>query len=137
MRGQEGRHQAELFYADDGMVASSNPRWLQWSFTTLVQLFDRVGLKMNTGKTVSITSRSYPAVGNQSEAAYGHTMTGEGLMYLERRRERVDCRYCGKELAAGSLDTNRMTQHGKTKERWWNWTDTATGGEGGSQQHIG
>ena len=28
-RGQEGRHQAALFYADDGMVASSDPRWLQ------------------------------------------------------------------------------------------------------------
>ena len=24
-RGQEGRHQAALFYADNGMVASSNP----------------------------------------------------------------------------------------------------------------
>ena len=28
-RGREGRHQAVLFYADDGMVASSDPRWLQ------------------------------------------------------------------------------------------------------------
>ena len=25
-RGNEGRHQAALFYADDGMVASSDPR---------------------------------------------------------------------------------------------------------------
>ena len=28
-RGKEGSHQAALFYADDGMVALSNPRWLQ------------------------------------------------------------------------------------------------------------
>ena len=28
-RGEEGRHQAALFYADDGMVASSDPCWLQ------------------------------------------------------------------------------------------------------------
>ena len=27
-RGREGRHQAALFYADDGMVVSSDPRWL-------------------------------------------------------------------------------------------------------------
>ena len=27
-RGKEGRHQAALFYADDGMVVSSDPRWL-------------------------------------------------------------------------------------------------------------
>ena len=28
-RGKEGRHQASLFYADNGMVASSDPFWLQ------------------------------------------------------------------------------------------------------------
>ena len=39
-RGQEGRHQAALFYTNGGMVASSDPRWLQWVFTTLVGLFD-------------------------------------------------------------------------------------------------
>ena len=36
-RGKEGRHQAALFYADDSMVASSNPRWLQWSFNARVK----------------------------------------------------------------------------------------------------
>ena len=33
--------------ADDGTIASSDPRWLQWDFTVLVGLFDRVGLKTN------------------------------------------------------------------------------------------
>ena len=28
-RGRERRHQAALFYADDGMIASTDPRWLQ------------------------------------------------------------------------------------------------------------
>ena len=44
-RGREGRHQAALFNANDGMVAPSNPCWLQWAFATLVGFFDRVGLK--------------------------------------------------------------------------------------------
>ena len=56
-RGREGRHQAALFYADDGMIASSDPRWLQWAFTILVGLFDRVGMKTNQSKTVSMTCR--------------------------------------------------------------------------------
>ena len=43
-RGQEGRHQVALFYADYGMVASSDSLWLQGTFNTLVGLFDRVGL---------------------------------------------------------------------------------------------
>ena len=38
-RGKEGSHQAALFYADDGMVVSSDPRWLQWAFNALVGLF--------------------------------------------------------------------------------------------------
>ena len=42
--GQEGRHQNFLFYADDGMVALSDPQWIQGVFSTLVGLFDRVGL---------------------------------------------------------------------------------------------
>ena len=56
-RGREGRHQAALLYADDSMLASSNPQWLQWAFTQLVGLFDRVELNTNTGKTVSMTCR--------------------------------------------------------------------------------
>ena len=56
--GREGRHQAALLYADDGMVALSDPCWIQWAFNTLVVLFDRVGLQTNVGKTVSMTCRS-------------------------------------------------------------------------------
>ena len=118
-RGREGRHQAALFYADDGMVASSDPRWLQWAFSTLVGLFDRVGLNTNTGKTVIMTCRPCTAAGNQSEEVYGRKMTGEVLMFRERKRERVECRDCGKEVTAGSLDSHRMSQHGKARERRW------------------
>ena len=115
------------------MVASSDSRWLQWAFATLVGFFDCVGLKTNVGKTVSVTCRPCPEARNQSEEAYGRLMTGEGLTYLEQKRERVECRYCGKEMAAGSLDTHRMSQHGKTKERRWTWTNAATGGGGGEE----
>ena len=77
-RGREGRHQAALFYADDGMIALSDPRWLQWAFTVLVGLFDMVGLKTNQKKTVSMTCRPCSTPGNRSEASYGHIMTGDG-----------------------------------------------------------
>ena len=38
-RGNEGRQQAAGLYADNIMVASSDPRWIQWEFDTLVGLF--------------------------------------------------------------------------------------------------
>ena len=52
--GREGRHQAALFYANGGMVILLDPAWLQGAFTALVGLFDRVGLRTNVGKTVSM-----------------------------------------------------------------------------------
>ena len=116
---REGRHQAALFYADDGMIASSDPWWLQWAFTILVGLFDRVGLKTNQRKTASMTCRPCSASGNRSEASYAHTMTGAGPTPRERKRERVTCWDCGKEMAAGSLDSHRMKQHGKAREQGW------------------
>ena len=74
--GQEGRHQAALFYADNDMVALSDPRWLQGSFNTLVGLFDRVGLRTNVGKTAGMVFHPCQAAGNLSEAAYGRRFTG-------------------------------------------------------------
>ena len=77
-------HQASLFYADDGMVASSGPCWLQGSFNTLVVLFDRVGLRTNFGKTVGMVCRPCQASRNQLETEYGRRITGEGPTYRER-----------------------------------------------------
>ena len=74
--GKEGRHQSALFYADNGMVASSDPRWLQGDFNTMVGLFDRVGLQKNVGKTVGMVCHPSQAAGNLYEAAYGKRVTG-------------------------------------------------------------
>ena len=77
-RGQDVRHQAALFYAEDSMVAFLDPRWLQGAFNTLVGLFDMVGLQKNIGKTVSMVCRPCQAAGDQLEAAYRILITGEG-----------------------------------------------------------
>ena len=82
--GKEGRNQASLFYVDDVMVASSDPCWLQGAFNTLVGLFDRVGLRTNVEKTVEMVCRSCQTAGNQSDAAYGRQIMGEGPTYRER-----------------------------------------------------
>ena len=39
------------FYADNGLVQSRDPEFLQFSFDILVGLFERVGLRTNTTKT--------------------------------------------------------------------------------------
>ena len=90
-----------------------------------------MGLNTNTKKTVSMTCRPCIAAGNRSEEAYGRFMMGEGLTFRERKIERVEYGDCRKEVAAGSLDSHRMSQNGKARERRWAWTDAATGGEKG------
>ena len=61
------RHQNSIFYADDGRVALLDPRWRQEAFSTMVGLFDRVGLKNNFSKTVRMVCRPCQAAGTQSE----------------------------------------------------------------------
>ena len=66
------------------MVTLLDLRWIQDAFNTLVGLFDRVGLWNNVGKTVGMVCCPCQAVGNQSEAAYGRHIMGEGSTYRER-----------------------------------------------------
>ena len=91
-RGKEGRHQNDLFYTDDGVVSSPNPRWLQGEFSTLFVLFGRLVLQTNVRKTVGMVCRPCQAVGTKLEAACGWRMTGEGPSYPERQKGRVQCK---------------------------------------------
>ena len=74
-------HHVAFFYADDGLVASTDPVWIQGLFNNLTGLFYRVGIQKNSRKTVGIVCRPYLAVGNQLEAAYDQQMKGEVLTY--------------------------------------------------------
>ena len=65
VHGQEGWHQVSLFYTDDGMVALSDPCWIQGAYNTLVGLFGRVCLRNNVGKTVIMVCRPCQEVWNQ------------------------------------------------------------------------
>ena len=125
--GQEGSYQAALLYADNGIVASSDPHWLQGTFDTLIGLFDRVGLWTHVGKTVGMVFRPCQAAGNQLEAAYGRQITGEGPTYQERQKGRVQCREYGEEMAAGYVAGHTMTQHGRAAEARRSWKTSATG----------
>ena len=80
-RGQEGRHKNSPFYADDDMVTSLDPQWLQGAFSTLVGLFDRVVLWTNVRKKVGMVCRPCQAAVAHSEAVYGRRITGEGPLY--------------------------------------------------------
>ena len=116
-----------MFYADDGMVASSDPFWLQGTFNALLGLFDRVGLGTNVGKTVGMVCHPCQAAGNLTTEAYVRRITGMGQSYMERLRDQVACGECGEMLAVGSLSSNLMNQHGRAAGRRQKWTTSAAG----------
>ena len=100
----------EVFYANNSMVVSSDPAWLQGAFSALVAIFDRVGLRTNVGKTVSMACHPCRAGGgNRTEAGYSRRLTGVGKTYTERQRERVAYGECGTVIAAGSMSSHMMT----------------------------
>ena len=63
--GREVIHSDAFFYADNRLVASTDPVWLQGVFDTLIRLFDRVGIWKNLWKTVGMLCLPYRAVGDQ------------------------------------------------------------------------
>ena len=88
---------------DYGLVASTDPEWLQGVFYNLTGLLDRVGLQTNVGNTVGMVCCYFQAAGTQSEAADERQMTGEGITYWERQRVGVKCSDCGEEIAVGLM----------------------------------
>ena len=69
-------HCAAFFYTGDGLVASTEPLWLQLEFDTLTGLFGRVGLHTNVRKMVRMIYRPYRSAWTQLEAVYERRITG-------------------------------------------------------------
>ena len=88
-----------IFYADDGVVASTDPGWIQSAFDLLTGLFDQAGLRTNVRKTVGMVCRTFRAARVRADKAYTRRMMGEGRIFKERQKDRVSCPECGKELA--------------------------------------
>ena len=83
----------------------------------------------NVGKTVSMVYHPcQEGAGNRTEEAYGRRITGEGRLYAERQRERIECVECGEFLAVRSMSSHLRTRHGKAAGRRRLWTPQAEGG---------
>ena len=108
--GLEIRRLLTCFYVDDGVLASTDPTFLQDAFDRLVDLFERVGSRTNTTKTEAMTFLPGKIRTCLSEQSYTQRMEGLGS---NRRAEtrRTSCYKCGKELAVGSLPRHLSTQH--------------------------
>ena len=131
---------AGFFYADDGVVTSTDPGWLQSVLDFVTGVFDRVRLCTNVCNTMGVVCRPCRESGVQENKAYTRRMMVEGRSYKEqqreRQRERFSCPYCRKDLAKGSLVMHRQTQHGLDKGGLDSEVDKADGGIDDPRSYI-
>ena len=109
--GKDIQWMAKYFYAENGLLVSTQATRLHQAFDVLPEMFDCIRLLTNVVNTVSMAYKPCCTIGGHSAEAYGIRLTGEGLSYRERLCQRFRCPECNADLAAGSLDTHRQIQH--------------------------
>jgi hypothetical protein len=75
-----------VFYADDRVIASTDPVLVQDSTDYLVELFERVGLHSNTSKTKAMASTPMMTGGHVSTHDYKRRMSGVGPSYNAQQK---------------------------------------------------
>ena len=72
-RAEEGHAslmgKAAFFYADNGLVSSTDLGWLQYLFDTLTVLFDQVGLQTHVCNTMRVVCKPCRSSGVQAYEA--------------------------------------------------------------------
>ena len=92
-----------VFYAEDGMVGSQDPDWLQHSMNVLLGLFRRYGLAENFAKSRTMTCQPGILGSGMSEETKALKCTGVGELYQVRLIRSFPCPEFGVGLTTGSM----------------------------------
>jgi hypothetical protein len=98
------------YYADDGVLCSHDSDQLQSGLDLFVELFERVGLQTNADKTKAMTCLSNCLHSHLSSAAYKRRFDG-GPTYSIRKRRKVQCEKCGKDMQICHLPHHLLHSH--------------------------
>lgn len=103
-----------IFYADDGHLYSHDADALEQATSIIVDLFKRMGLKTNTTKTKALICAPKPSVTRICSPAYKRRMgiNADELTHRERKRQKVECEICDREVQARSLTRHKRLRHG-------------------------
>ena len=81
----------KFFYTDNRLLDYTREEQLQWEFNMLTNLFDRVGLRMDVRKTVSVVCQPCQSVGGNPAEAYKRRIIGMGITYQACQFQNVRC----------------------------------------------
>ena len=96
------------FYADDGLLAATQPRRLQRALNILTILFGQVFLRENMQKTMIMACQICHAYDMMLVEAYERRKTGTGPTFWEGKWRRLECPEFRIEVTAGSLLTHHQ-----------------------------
>ena len=105
-------------YVNDGLIVLTQPEKIKSEFDVLTCLFDRVGLRMNTKKMVSMSFQPCYDPGQMSSEAYKRRTTRTGPTFQYQQRRKVYFPDCGLEVASGLLLTHLQSQNGVGQGGW-------------------
>ena len=84
-----------VFNADDGMIGSRDPEWLQGSINVIIEIFRRFGLMSNVAKSKTMTFQPGSICTGVSEEAFSQRSTREGATYKKHLQQSILCPDCG------------------------------------------
>ena len=96
------------FYADDGRLAGYEPHAVQFGIDLFVDLFSRIGLKLNTDKTKFMVTFHVPLSKAQSSASYAHRFD---CSLPSARRHKTTCPECCLSLNQAYLPSHLREIH--------------------------
>ena len=81
-----------VFYADDGLLVSRYPEWLQGALNGLIRMFCQIGLVANISKSKTMACHLGEIILGISEEVFGRRSTGKGETYWEWLRRKIRAR---------------------------------------------
>ena len=122
-----------VFYADDDSITGRNTIWVQGTMTSLIQVFERVEIDMNLGKTNPMTCISSFIWGEMGKKAYMRRSIGEGATFREIKQTQVSCNKCCVTMSESSLRHSLASIHGRSLDQN---QDVDTGGGRGRKTYM-
>ena len=101
-----------IFYADDGMIVSRYPGWLQGAIKFLIGIFRRVEIMANVEKSKTMTCHPGDIFAGMPEEAFSWRSKGDGDTYRDSLRRCIPSPECGVGLTSGSMTAHRRLLHG-------------------------
>jgi hypothetical protein len=92
-------------------IGGGDPDLIQKYLDKCVELFEAVGLEVNSGKTVSMTSHPNFKWPGHTIGAYNRRLSGEPVDYELRTTVLEECEVCGLEMQLRALVQHTREQH--------------------------